>query len=192
MKLAFDQTYRNLRMINIEIKNASTTRNESETNNSFEKNFVVAKHLNFRLCGQIYAVALTKIREVSKLPQITRVAHAPPYIMGVCSLRGEIVPVVDLQKRFGLPMQALVIPSEQLILVTEMDTRKVAVVVDAVLDVIEIEIAERDIQPIPKSTLAIDLKYLLGMTQIENDLILIIDAPKLLDPSELHSIHEPK
>ena len=134
---------------------------------------------------------LLLIREVRALPSITRVAHAPEYVLGVTSLRGEIVPVVDLRKRFSLQnkvqQQSNSLQEGSLILVTEIDSRRIGVTVDSVNDVIELR--NDQIQPIPKTTLAIDIQYLLGMAQSGSEVVLLIDVAKILNPSQLHDVH---
>jgi purine-binding chemotaxis protein CheW len=169
-------------MINIEVTSAEHT---THTLVSADVQ-TTAAHLAFMLCGQLYAADLRDIIEVRQPPVLTRVAHAPPYILGVASLRGEIVPVVNLRIRFALPIQ----DSEQsiqddLILVTEIEGKRTAVMVDAISDVIEIDLAQ--ISKIPKSTMAVDIRYLKGMVQIDEKILLIIDMTKLLTFEELHA-----
>jgi purine-binding chemotaxis protein CheW len=150
-------------------------------------------HLTFFLANQLYAVNLTSIREVRKMPRLTRVAHAPDYILGVGSVRGEIVPTVDLKKRFGLSIgtvtsqapMATPRPEDQLILITEIDGRRAAVTVDSISEVITI--SKNQISPIPKTAMAIDIKYLHGLVQHEGKVLLLVDLQKIMDPDELHA-----
>ena len=147
-------------------------------------------YLTFEVGGHCYAVNLKLIREVRALPSFTAVSHAPDYILGVTSLRGEIVPIVDLRKRFSLSdslqAQQSNAKNSTLILVTDIDSRRIAVTVDAVNDVIEL--GEDQLQAIPKTTMAIDLEYLLGMAQHGSTVVLLIDVAKILTPSQLHEV----
>jgi purine-binding chemotaxis protein CheW len=148
-------------------------------------------HLIFTLAEQTYAVNLTSIREVRKMPPLTRVAHAPDYIVGVGSIRGEIVPVVDLRKRFSLSPAdsvhgASATPfNDQLILITEIDGKRAAVTVDSISEVVVI--ADTQTSPIPRTAMAIDLKYLQGMVQHEGRVLLLVNLQKILEPEELHA-----
>jgi purine-binding chemotaxis protein CheW len=141
--------------------------------------------LMFSVSGHSYAVRLLDIREVRKAAEMTRVAHAPKYVRGVTSIRGEIIPVINLKERFGLPRnQADDIQS--LILVSEMEGRRIAIEVDAVSEVIAVDPAA--VQAIPKTTMVIDIKYLLGMVQHLDTVVLLLDLAKILKPSELHEM----
>ncbi len=142
-------------------------------------------HLSFNLGEHRYAVNLLHIREVRAMPKLTRVAHAPDYVLGVTSLRGEIIPVLDLKTRFSLPENTGQ-SDAGLLIVSEMEQRKVAVKVDAVHDVISV--AEQEIQSIPRTAMAIDIKYLHGMVQHDGQVILLIDLQKILSPDELHAV----
>jgi purine-binding chemotaxis protein CheW len=150
-------------------------------------------HLTFSLANQTYAVNLKSIREVRKLPPLSRVAHAPSYILGVGSIRGEIVPVVDLKKRFNLcisnddqPPETSGDHQEQLILVTEIDGKRAAVTVDSISEVEQFSTTQ--VRAIPKTAMAIDLKYLRGMVQHGGKVLLLIDLEKILEPDELHQL----
>jgi purine-binding chemotaxis protein CheW len=177
-------------MINIQVSNDTSdfgqqTKLVSEDSTS---------HLTFSLANQIYAVSLTSIREVRKMPPLTRVAHAPSYILGVGSIRGEIVPVVDLKKRFAIQpvAQEAKTPNvikDQLILITEIEGRRAAVTVDSISEVVTF--SKLQISAIPKTAMAIDLKYLHGMVQFEEKVLLLVDLEKILEPDELHSFSEP-
>jgi purine-binding chemotaxis protein CheW len=146
-------------------------------------------HLTFSLASQTYAVNLKSIREVRKMPPLSRVAHAPSYILGVGSIRGEIVPVVDLKKRFDLGISADYQTGgddQQLILVTEIEGKRAAVTVDSISEVEQF--SSTQISAIPKTAMAIDLKYLRGMVQHGEKVLLLIDLEKILEPDELHQL----
>jgi purine-binding chemotaxis protein CheW len=174
-------------MINIQVNTGENTFNHQARAVAED----TESHLTFTLANQTYAVSLTSIREVRKMPPLTRVAHAPSYILGVGSVRGEIVPVVDLKKRFAIEksIDDLAASStrmlDRLILVTEIDGKRAAVTVDSISEVVLF--SKTQISEIPKTTMAIDLKYLHGMVQHEDKVLLLIDLEKILEPDELHS-----
>jgi purine-binding chemotaxis protein CheW len=174
-------------MINIQVNTSANSLNDQAKFSGEETH----SHLTFTLAKQTYAVSLTGIREVRKMPPLTRVAHAPSYILGVGSIRGEIVPVVDLKKRFAIEVSSdeLIASSnhtqDRLILITEIDGKRAAVTVDSISEVVMF--SKTQINEIPKTTMAIDLKYLHGMVQHEGKVLLLIDLEKILEPDELHS-----
>src|SRR5690606_34826619 len=63
------------------------------------------RYLNFRLANEEYGIRLSSVRETIKVPPITKVPLNPPYVAGVISLRGAIMPVIDLRLRVGLPVE---------------------------------------------------------------------------------------
>lgn len=94
------------------------------------------RHLSFRVAAEEYAMALTQVRETIKVPAITEVPLTPPYVAGIISLRGTILPVIDLRKRLGLATEEVTRKSR--ILVAESEGRLVGLLVDEVRDVVEI------------------------------------------------------
>lgn len=143
--------------------------------------------LTFKVSSHTYAVSLLQIREVRTGAHLTRVAHAPSYVVGVTSVRGEIVPVIDLKDRFKLNREQ-VESGQELVLISELQSRKVGIQVDSVLDVVTI--ASTAIQAVPRTTMAIDIQYLIGMTQLGEQVVLLIDLHKILQPEELHAVAE--
>ncbi len=175
-------------MIQISIENSGNSTLQASSNDVAEES---RSFLCFFLAGQQYAIDLLNIREVRPLPTLTRVVHSPDYILGVANLRGEIVPVVDLKKRFGftrvsdLDQSASKKEGSTLLVVTEIDAKRVAITVDEIREVCQVY--PSDIKEIPRTTLAMDIKYLSGMLQIDNEMILILDVAYVLSHEELHS-----
>jgi purine-binding chemotaxis protein CheW len=166
-------------MIQVTIQNTSLNEQSTEldpaqTSRSF---------LSFFLCGQQYAIDLIDIREVKPMPgpeQLTRVAHAPSYVKGVANLRGNIVPIIDLKQRFGLFNES----DQSLLIVTEIDGKRVAIAVDEVKEVSQVYPSQ--IQAIPRTAMALDVKYLSGMINTVEGMVLILNIGFLLKPEELH------
>jgi purine-binding chemotaxis protein CheW len=142
-------------------------------------------YLIFEVASYWYAASLLQIREVRRMPALTRIAHCPSYIKGVASVRGEIIPVIDLQYRLsevGSEFQA----TSPLILICEAQGRWVGLSVGAVHEVIAL--TPDAIQAIPKTTTSIDLKYLKGMAQHNDQVLLIVDLERVLLPEELQAL----
>ena len=111
--------------------------------------------------------------------------RSPPYVVGVTSIRGEIIPVINLKRRFHLDSHTDE-SDKGLVLISEMDSRKVGIQVDNVQEVIDINMAV--VQAVPRTTMAIDIQYLIGMSQVEGQVVLLVDLQKLLKPEELHAV----
>jgi purine-binding chemotaxis protein CheW len=172
-------------MIRISIEDSNTTTLQASLSTPSEE---LKSYLCFFLAGQQYAIDLLNIREVRPIPTLTRVVHSPEYILGVANLRGEIVPVVDLKNRFNLKNKddtATSVMASTLLIVTEIDAKRIAIAVDEIREVCQIYPSE--IKAIPRTTLALDLKYLAGMMQVKDGMVLLLDVAHILSHEELHS-----
>jgi len=143
--------------------------------------------LCFNLADKEYAVGIENVREVRRIRQVTPIPKALDFIDGVVSLRGRVVPIINLRKKLGLPAGAS--PSFNRVLITESNNHMFGVAVDEVVGVISID--KTDIEP-PDEILK-KCEYLTGLGKIDRRLILIIDIEKLLsgeDKAGLLEVHE--
>lgn len=141
----------------------------------------VIQLVGFRLDNEDYAIAITKIQEIILMKPITRIPQVPDYIEGLINLRGSVIPIVNLRKRFGLPHRDL--DDETRTIVVNVHEKTVGCVVDAVTQVIRMD---RDlVQPPPLSVLAVNHQYLSGLAKLEDRLLIILDIEKLFEAAEL-------
>lgn len=143
--------------------------------------------LCFNLADKEYAVGIENVREVRRIRQVTPIPKALDFIDGVVSLRGRVVPIINLRKKLGLPPGAA--PAFNRVLITESNNHMLGVAVDDVVGVISVN--ETDIEP-PDEILK-KCEYLTGLGKIAKRLILIIDIEKLLsgeDKAGLLEVHE--
>src|SRR5579871_3189460 len=99
--------------------------------------------LTFMLAGQEYGVDILRVQEIKGWDKVTAIPHTPDYVLGVINLRGSVVPILDLRRRFGLPAMDFG-PTTVIIVVrmTGSDDRPVGIVVDAVSEVYNVNTAE--------------------------------------------------
>jgi purine-binding chemotaxis protein CheW len=132
----------------------------------------------FTLDDQRYALSLPVVGRVVRIVAITPLPNAPDIILGVVNFQGQVIPVINVRRRFCLPEREIAI-SDQL-LVAHTARRPVALVVDAVLDIIACEaqslIAAENILP--------KIEYVEGVVKLEDGLILIHDLDKFLSLEE--------
>ncbi|OJW13059.1 MAG: chemotaxis protein CheW [Planctomycetales bacterium 71-10] len=141
----------------------------------------VLQFVGFRLGDEDYAIAITKIQEIILMKPITRLPQAPDYIEGLINLRGAVIPVVSLRKRFGLPAREL--DDETRTIVVNVHEKTVGCVVDAVTQVMRIN---RDqIQPSPLGSAAGSCRYVSGLAQLDERLLIMLDVEKLFQFDEL-------
>lgn len=152
------------------------------------------QYLSFRLDGEQYAIKVTSIREVLDIPPITRVPRMPEYMRGVINLRGSVVPVVDLKKKFGFTTEDSTNPEH--IIVTEIHEKGnegtadshivVGIFSDTVQEVLTLE--KEDIEPPPRIGVKINTDFLVGMGKKDGDLLLILDIDGVLNAEELKTV----
>ena len=143
----------------------------------------VIQLVGFRLDNEDYAIAITKIQEIILMKPITRVPQVPDFIEGLINLRGSVIPIVNLRKRFGLSPRDL--DDETRIIVVNIHDKTVGCIVDAVTQVMRI--GRDQIQPPPLGIMAISQHYLSGLAKLEDRLLIILDIDKLFEVGELNN-----
>ena len=139
--------------------------------------------VSFKLEHEEYGVNVLKVREIIRMPSITRVPNTPHYIEGVINLRGKVIPIISMRKRFNLPDGE--ISSQTRIMVIDMEGELMGFVVDAVSEVIRI--AESEIQPPPAVVnSAVEQECLAGVINQTDRLLFFLNLEKLISRDERH------
>jgi len=133
--------------------------------------------VGFQVGRETYGVPIASLHEIVRVPEITAVPDAPDYMEGVINLRGKIVSVVDLRKRFGKP--AATIHRRSRILVVEHRGKLAGMIVDAASEVLKI--SESEIEPAPAMMLEGGLDCVTGLGKYKGRLIILLDVGKVLD-----------
>ena len=154
---------------------------ETETLQQNEQQLVV-----FDLSTEAYGVDIGAVREIIRLQDITRVPRTPEFVEGVINLRGKVIPVVDLRKRFGLPAE--VESKENRIVVVDIGAQDIGVVVDAVTEVLRI--STESVEPPASVITTADSEYLLGIAKLDSRLIILLDLEQVLTEAEHNSLLE--
>jgi len=146
------------------------------------------QYLTFSLAGEEYGVDILGVQEVKVWTEVTTIPNAPSYIKGVLDLRGAIVPIIDLRLRFG--MTAVEYDAMTVIVVLKLDfgnrKRVIGLVVDSVSDVLDIpRSAQKGIDDFDLTSRS---KAITGVSTVNGKLVIMIDAARLLDTSEISSL----
>jgi purine-binding chemotaxis protein CheW len=142
--------------------------------------------VGFRIGSETFGVRIGSVREIVRVPEITAVPNAPDAIEGVINLRGKIVPVMDLRKRFG---NASVQPDKKnRILVVELEKRLLGLIVNSASEVIKIPPSE--IEPPGNVFAEGESNYVTGVGKLNGRLIILLDIEKLLHRPEFKRIEE--
>jgi len=138
------------------------------------------QYLTFQLSGQDYGIEIAQVREIRAWERATRLPHAPDYIEGVIHVRGNVLPILDLRRRFGLSADDR--PRMPVVVVVQSDIRRDAanagLAVDAVCDVCEIEAAA--IQSPPQVVAGLDAELVRGLCSVGGRLLILLDVERLL------------
>ena len=136
--------------------------------------------LTFALGQEEYGVEILKIQEIKGFSAVTPLPNAPAYVKGVLNLRGTIVPIVDLRKKFGMVAEAYT--TFTVIVVVQVQGKTIGFVVDAVSDVLTV--TSDAIQPTPDLHGQLDTTFLTGLAQTGEKLVILLDIDKVLMASE--------
>ena len=138
--------------------------------------------VGFQIGRETYGVPITSLHEIVRVPEITAVPDAPDYLEGVINLRGKIVSVMDLRKRFGVTPQAA-IKRKNRILVVEHAGRLAGLIVDSASEVVKVPSV--DVEPPPAVFQEGGLNCVTGLGKVRGRLIVLLDMSKLLAPASL-------
>jgi len=142
--------------------------------------------VGFRIGNETYGVRIGSVREIVRVPEITSVPSAPDLIEGVINLRGKIVPVMDLRKRFG--QTEIISDKKNRILVVELENKLIGLIVNAASEVLKIPPSEVDS---PGSLFAEgESSYVTGVGKLKGRLIILLDIAKLLQRPEYKRLEE--
>lgn len=136
--------------------------------------------VGFRLHGEEYAIAITEIREIILMKPITRLPQVPDSIEGLINLRGHVIPLVNLRRRFGLSFRPF--DDETRIIVVSIAEKTVGFIVDEVTQVMRI--SSEQIQAVPISTVAATERFIHGLAKLEDRLLIILNTSKLFNVEE--------
>ncbi len=143
------------------------------------------QYLTYKLGDEIYALDISKVREVLDFTTVTKVPRTPDFMRGVINLRGSVVPVVDLRLKFG--MSATEKTVNTCVIITEVtvdgDTTVLGALADSVQEVIDL--APSDISAPPKIGTKLRTEFIRGMGKRDDRFIIILDIDRVFSSDEL-------
>ena len=143
--------------------------------------------VGFRVGQQSYALPIASVREIVRPPEITVVPQSPGHVAGIMNLRGQILPVVDLRKRFGQPAEASTKNRVLVISPAAAGGKLIGLLADAASEVLKI--APEAIEPSPPEALGLFCEnnqgYVTGVAKHMGRLVILLDVNKLLSPPKL-------
>lgn len=146
--------------------------------------------VTFQIGEENYGIDIMKVKEIQKVQDIRTIPNAPSYVEGIFNLRGDIIPVINLHKRFHIKRLALSEEDKLLsgFLILDLGGMQLGVFIDKVSRVVTIELDS--IQPPPQMLSGIGAEYIQGVVKEEEGYLIILDIHRLFDPKELQQINK--
>lgn len=140
----------------------------------------------FELSGESYGIPIHRVREIIRVPAITKVPRTPEFIEGVINLRGGVIPVIDLRKRFMLAGTSD--SNDRRIIVVEVRDYTLGMIVDGVSEVLRISPSQ--IEPPSPYIVTIATRYIAGVAKIDKGLVILLDMDQVLFDDEHERLAE--
>jgi purine-binding chemotaxis protein CheW len=141
------------------------------------------QYLSFELAGQEYGIDIQRVQEIRAAEPATRIPNTPDHVLGVINLRGHVVPIVDLRRRFGLPEQADAVVPVIVIVRVPLEGRSVTagLQVDAVSEVCSIDSGA--LRPAPQVGTGAESRFVDSLAVSARGLMILLDVQRLVDGS---------
>jgi purine-binding chemotaxis protein CheW len=150
-----------------------TTRDPLEAGNSNDREQL--QLVTFEVGEEEFAIDILAVQEINRMMQITRVPQSPSSVEGVINLRGRIIPVIDLRRRFNLEPRAH--GADSRIIVIEIHGKVLGFIVDRVDEVLRV--SGNVVEPTPDLITSVDSDYIRGVGKLQDRLLILLDLQKL-------------
>jgi len=151
----------------IDIRNKSANKGASEE---------LLQLVSFKIGDEEFGVDILKVQEINRMLDVTRVPNAPEYVDGVINLRGKVIPIIDLRRRFGMERKEK--DKNTRIVVVELSGKIVGFVVDAVNEVLRIP--KSVTEPPPAVAAGTNADFITAVGKLEDRLLTLLDLEKVL------------
>lgn len=146
------------------------------------------QYLTFKLNDEVFALDVSKVREILELTNITKVPQTPDYMRGVINLRGSVVPVIDMRLKFGMSRTEQTVNT--CIIVAEVNMGSDIVVLGALADSVQevVEMEPECIEPAPHIGTKMNTEFIKGMGKHDDGFVMILDIDKVFSADEIADI----
>ena len=143
------------------------------------------QYLTFNLSDEIFAIDVSKVREILEFTSITKVPQTPEFMRGVINLRGSVVPVIDLRLNFGMACTEQTVNTCIIVVEVNLDSEMVVLgaLADSVQEVVEME--PDQIEPAPHLGTKLNTDFIKGMGKIDNEFVMILDIDKVFSSEDI-------
>jgi purine-binding chemotaxis protein CheW len=148
------------------------------------------QYLTFKLAGEEYGVDILRVQEIKGWEHATRLPQSPHYVLGVMNLRGAVVPILELRRRFSL--ESVAFGATTVVIVVKASgprgERTVGLVVDAVCEVYHVSI--KDMKPPPEVGSTVNSAFVKGLSTIDEKMIILLDLDRLIKDSLMDGVED--
>lgn len=162
-------------------QNTTTTGSLNFSSNQRNAGTEQLQLVTFEVANEEFAVDILAVQEINRMMELTRVPQSPADVEGVINLRGKIIPVLDLRKRFGFPVGER--NEQNRIIVVEVTGRVLGFIVDRVHEVLRID--SSIVEPAPAMVCSIDSDFIAGVGKLDDRLLILLDLTKLFHSTDL-------
>ena len=147
-----------------------------------------AQYLSFELDDEVFAIDISKVREVLEFVSVTKVPQTPDFMRGVINLRGGVVPVVDMKQKFGIGETEKTINT--CVVITEVLLADEPVILGVMADSVDevFSLDPEQIEPAPRIGTQLNTEFLSGMGKKDDEFVLILDIDKVFSADELELV----
>ena len=149
---------------------------------------LAGKYLTFRLAEEEYGLEILKVQEIIQMQAVTRIPRTPDYVRGVINLRGKVIPVIELRKKFGF--ESVKDTEKTCIIVVQIQHTDTSIVMGIIIDEVKevLNIKAENIEETPTFDANINTEFILGIGKIGNSVKMLLDIDKVLSMAEIASI----
>ncbi|MCK9168846.1 MAG: chemotaxis protein CheW [Treponema sp.] len=145
--------------------------------------------VTFQLGDELYGVDIMDVKEIVKIQDVRPIPNAPYYVEGIINLRGEIIPIIDLHKRFRLKALAKINDYDDFeggFIILSIEDNKIGIIIDRVARVVPVKLSE--VKQPPQMLSGIGTEYIQGVIRSESGYLIMLNIRKLFNPKELQKI----
>jgi len=146
--------------------------------------------VTFQLGEELYGINIMDVKEIVRIQSVRAIPNAPSYVEGIFNIRSEIIPIINLHRRFHIKKMAISKEDELLsgIIVIDIDGMKLGIIIDKISRVVTIE--DDEVQPPPQMLSGIGAEYIRGVVRQEEGYLILLNIRDLFNPKELQKIAE--
>lgn len=137
----------------------------------------------FKIGSEEYGIDILQVQEILKIPKVTKLPKSSRHILGVIDLRGRVIPIIDLGKKFGIIAD---LSNSSRAVVVDIEGKQVGLAIDSVSHVIKVDSGE--IEPPPPVVKGISGKYIIGIAKLKTGFVVILDINQIFSSEEIMSL----